>query len=623
MFLMLALLNAAACSDKERPPEDPPENPPENPAEKPPEQPPENPPTGPTPVTKNFTNPLRPVLAGGGQVENCPDPTVIRGQQPGDTAWYMYCTSDALGAQDRDPATGNYKRHLIPMLKSNDLVDWTYVGDALSAPPTWAKSDSAIWAPEIAFFNGQYYLYYSVVDTLAGGNAIGVATSTSPTGPWTQASKATVEPHEAPCCRGQGPRWTIDPEVLITANGDKYLYYGSYFGGVSVRKLSADGLTTDVASQAEVTIPNRYEAPSVLKRGEYYYLFVSAADCCNGALTGYSVFAGRSKDPRGPFVDREGVLLTAGRVGGTPVLALNGNRWVGTGHGTLITDLGGQDWMIYHAIDRTSPYLDPSRPSPLKRHALMDALDWVEEWPVVRGGQGASDTEQPAPAGEKENTKSRYTPVLVKQDEPGAAIPEASDEFDGPALDARWSWVRPPPATIFGLEGGAFRFNTQAVDLYKNSDNAPILWEQAPTRDYLVEAKLKLNLPPEGCCFNYVQAGLVLHSDDDNYVKLAHFSKFDTRQIVFAKEEGPNERESYGEAVGGPVDETTWLRIARRTVGQEEHFTAYSSRDGKVWSRAGTWTHALGTGARIGLVSQSGPGFVATFDYVRVFELKN
>ena len=53
------------------------------------------------------------------------------------------------------------------------------------------------------------------------------------------------------------------------------------------------------------------------------------------------------------------------------------------------------------------------------------------------------------------------------------------------------------------------------------------------------------------------------------------------------------------------------------------HFTAYSSRDGTYWSRAGTWTHNLGTGARIGLVSQSGAGFVATFDYVRVFELKN
>ncbi|RKH42283.1 hypothetical protein [Corallococcus sicarius] len=48
-----------------------------------------------------------------------------------------------------------------------------------------------------------------------------------------------------------------------------------------------------------------------------------------------------------------------------------------------------------------------------------------------------------------------------------------------------------------------------------------------------------------------------------------------------------------------------------------------SSRDGSYWSRAGTWTHKPGTGARIGLVFQSGAGFVANFDYVRVYELKD
>jgi arabinan endo-1,5-alpha-L-arabinosidase len=155
---------------------------------------------------------------------------------------------------------------------------------------------------------------------------------------------------------------------------------------------------------------------------------------------------------------------------------------------------------------------------------------------------------------------------------------------------------------------------------------ASILWEQAPTGNYLVETKLKLNLPPEGCCQNYVQAGLVLHSNEDNYVKLVQYSYWDTRQVSFAKEVGPGvpaRYPRYGETVGGPAAETLWLRVARRIVGQEEHFTAYSSRDGSYWSRAGTWTHSLGTGARIGLVSQAGSGFVAQFDHVRVYELRD
>jgi arabinan endo-1,5-alpha-L-arabinosidase len=569
---------------------------------------------------------LQVVASGGGRVETCADPTIIRGQLQDDKGWYMYCTTDPLNDQDKD-ASGRYRRHLIPILLSYDLVSWTYVGDAFSAPPAWARPETALWAPEITFFGGKYYLYYTVVDTLAGGSAIGVATSTSPMGPWTHADKATVEPHDAACCRGQR-RWVFDPEVLIAADGNKYIYYGSYFGGISVRKLSEDGLTSEVASQKEVTIPNRYEAANLIKHGDYYYLLGSSTNCCNGPLSGYSVFAGRSLDPLGPFVDREGVPLTAGRVGGTPVLGLNGNRWVGAGHSTFLTDLGGQDWLLYHAIDKTNPYMAPNENGDLlpRRPVLMDALDWVEGWPVVRGGQGASDTEQPAPAGESENTRTRYVMVPATQDAPGALIPAASDEFNGAALGAQWSWVRPPPPADFGLEDGTFRFNTQAADLFEDVDNASILWEQAPTGNYLVETKLKLNLPPEGCCHNYVQAGLVLHSDEDNYVKLVQFSFWDTRQVAFAKEVGPGvpaRYPRYGETAGGPADETLWLRVARRIVGEEESFTAYSSRDGNAWSRAGTWTHKLGTGARIGLVSQAGAGFVANFDYVRVHELRD
>ena len=68
------------------------------------------------------------------------------------------------------------------------------------------------------------------------------------------------------------------------------------------------------------------------------------------------MFAGRSQNPLGPFVDREGISLLAGRVGGTPVISMNGNRWVGPGHNAVFTDFAGQDWFIYHAVDRNDPY---------------------------------------------------------------------------------------------------------------------------------------------------------------------------------------------------------------------------------------------------------------------------
>ena len=570
-------------------------------------------------VALSYTNPLKGTIPAGGFVENCPDPTAIRSYQANDNHWYLYCTSDPLNDEDKDEA-GKPRQHLIPMMRSTNLVDWAYVGDAFPALPAYAAETSDLWAPEIAFFNGKYYLYYTVTETKQGGSAIGVATSASPTGPWAHSDKPVVEPHESPCC-ADSRRWVYDPEVLDAGNGKRYMYYGSYFGGISVRELSSDGLSSDAYTQVEVAVSNRYEAASVFKRNDFYYLLGSATNCCNGELTGYSVFAGRSRSPTGPFVDREGVPLTLNRVGGTPVLHQNGNRWVGPGHNSVVMDGAGRHWMFYHAIDRQDPFMEGRRD--VKRHLLMDPMDWTpDDWPVVRGNAGPSDTEQPAPAAQA-GQLSRYTPTWAQDAAPGATL--ASEEFDAATLDASWTWIRPPAQGGFRLGEGRFHLNTQPADLHEDSNNASVLYRPAPQGNYLVEAKFSLNLPPTSCCHNFVQAGLIIFADDDRYVKLSHFSNWETRQVAFAKEV-PRTNEGlprYGEMFGGPAAETLWIRIARRAQGNEELYTAYSSRDGQLWSRAGTWVHTLGSEAKIGLFAMAGGGFTASYDYVKVSALSN
>ena len=147
-----------------------------------------------------------------------------------------------------------------------------------------------------------------------------------------------------------------------------------------------------------VAIDNRYEGAYVIKRNDFYYLFGSSANCCAGPTTGYSVYVGRSTSPMGPFLDKEGQSMTESRVGGSIVITPNGNRWIGTGHNAIVTDLGGQDYFVYHAIDRADPYLD--EPFGInERPMLFDRLDWIDGWPTVRGGAWASETSQPAPAG--------------------------------------------------------------------------------------------------------------------------------------------------------------------------------------------------------------------------------
>jgi arabinan endo-1,5-alpha-L-arabinosidase len=138
-------------------------------------------------------------------------------------------------------------------------------------------------------------------------------------------------------------------------------------------------------------------------------------------------------------------------------------------------------------------------------------------------------------------------------------------------------------------------------------------------------------VPPEGCCHNFVQAGLAVYGDDDRYLKLVHASIWETRQTEFAKEERDANRDGqYGNTVVGAPGDWTYLRVAVERLdrqerwlagGDTERYTAYTSQDGRTWVRGGTWTHRLGRAGDIALVSMGGDGFTADFDYVRVSRL--
>jgi arabinan endo-1,5-alpha-L-arabinosidase len=556
---------------------------------------------------------------------------------------------------------------------STDLVNWTYVGDAFPLDggdlPDWIGPAAAFWAPEVVYSEAtdKYYLFVTVTDTTAAGggsadpnctsdSAIGVAYGDSPTGPWTFADEPVVAP------RSNGPGcnyfWTYDPDVLgDTVTDEGILYYGSYYGGIFATDVTftETEVTPDDVADVQIAIANRYEGANVVYKDGYYYLFVSATNCCNGALTGYSVFVGRSTSPYGPFLDQQGNSFMEANVGGTPFLTMNGNRWIGTGHNSVFVDEGGQWWTVYHAVDQGDPFYDFAEGDEdtlgfTKRPALLDPVDWVNGWPVVNGGYMASDDKMPAPAAQ-EGERTRYRPKLVKPDTVNRLIDR--DEFTGSTLDGDWSWADPAEQGEVTVEDGLLRWEVEHTDLYTNeiagvdTDSASVLVRDAPSGDYVVETKVRLEgLPDDGCCFNYAQAGLVIYADDDNYVKLTSASIWETRQTEFAKETSdvPAGWSNYGNTVVGPpgddddlfAGDWTYLRIVvERLTGAEqeaaggdtERYTAYTSQDGVTWVRGGTWTHSLGDDALIGLVSMGATDQVtspitAEFDYVRVYSLK-
>jgi arabinan endo-1,5-alpha-L-arabinosidase len=543
------------------------------------------------------------------------DPSVIRGK---DGWWYAYGTTDPLREGETTP-------HRIPIARSHDLVSWTYVGDAFTAAtlPSWAAADAALWAPDIRFVNGRYYLYYVVTQTTVtperNDNAIGVATAPTPTGPWQDSGGPVVGPRHGPG-GADDFKWTFDPAEFTDVDGTKYLYYGSYYGGIWVTRLSDDGEHA-VGDPKMVAIDNRYEGAYVIRHDGWYYLFASEANCCAGPVTGYSVFVGRSKSVLGPFVDREGQPLDVSRVGGTIVVTPNGNTWVGTGHNAVFTDLAHHDWLLYHAIDRNHPYLD--EPFGINRRPmLMDRLCWLGGWPLVRGGLWASDTPQPAPVASKKGARSAHSardcnPRSAGLPPQGKLDPAYSDDFNGAALGPAWSWIRSPD----GHEaGGEYVWPTQSGDLSADNNTASVLLRAAPTGAYTVEAKFSIDLGTD-TVRNYQQAGLIAYQNDDSYNRLTQTAIWNTRQTEFGKDMVYAGRAIYGSMAVGPTAETMWIRLYHTFDGarNEHHFRAATSRDGHKWIRGGVWTLPGGSQPRIGLISMGGSGATARFDYFRVY----
>jgi beta-xylosidase len=311
------------------------------------------------------------------------DPSVIRGR---DGFWYSYTTS-------RD----------ITIQRSRDLVSWEPAGTVFTDAnrPAWFRDTSTIWAPDVSWLEGRYVLTFSAIDTAIAPNpnrSIGVASAPTPTGPWLADPEPVIPPGTWQPFPDEPPRMQgiIDSELFTAPDGRRYLYYGGFNGGIFVQEVDRQ-VRQRIGAPVRVVAEDAYEAAYVVHRSGWYWLFYSTGNCCSGPNSGYTVVVARSRSPRGPFVDRTGARADSAYPGGTPVLTPNGNAWVGTGHSTQATDAAGQDWLLYHGIDRHKPWHDMQTQSPLVRSMFADQLDWIGGWPVVRAGRFASENDAAAP----------------------------------------------------------------------------------------------------------------------------------------------------------------------------------------------------------------------------------
>lgn len=303
-----------------------------------------------------------------------------------DGTWYLFCTGFG-----------------VHMFTSQDQVNWKFAGQVFDTPPQWAKETvpgyrGHTWAPDVFYRDGLYYLYYSCSSFGKNDSAIGVATNKtlnpeSPDYKWEDHGCVVRS------VAGRDDWNAIDPNLFVDEDGKGWMSFGSFWGGLKLVQLDStltrvaepqvwyplctrpegtaeDTSETDTAikadSRGKAFDPGNgaVEAPFIVKRDGYYYLFASYDLCCRGPKSTYKVVVGRSKKVTGPYMDKEGVSLLEG--GGTVVVSGN-EQYPGVGHCAVVASPEG-DKLFFHGYDKKIKY---------NAHLLIRPIQWQDGWPVV------------------------------------------------------------------------------------------------------------------------------------------------------------------------------------------------------------------------------------------------
>jgi GH43 family beta-xylosidase len=294
-----------------------------------------------------YTNPVYP--------RSFPDPFVLKHRGE----YWAYCT----GLQRDGRAFG--------VIHSRDLVHWEERPGALEPLP---GEHPCYWAPEVAFFEGRFYLYYSV------GNEermeIRVAVADHPAGPFVDSGRRlTSEP------------FAIDAHVFTDEDGSRWLFYAtdfldrSHIGTGTVRDRLPDPFTLE-GDPRPVALPRHdwhvyhprrpekggvrwhtVEGPFVLRRKGLLYAMFSGGNWRNPT---YGVSYACARSLAGPAEWDQAAL---------PILR-SGGEVVGPGHNSAVR--GPDNRQLYCVYHRWSAGLK-------ERVMAIDPLDWAGERMLILG----------------------------------------------------------------------------------------------------------------------------------------------------------------------------------------------------------------------------------------------
>lgn len=216
------------------------------------------------------------------------------------------------------------------------------------------SSITTTWAPDVEYYDGTYYMYYSLTGYFGSRqSAIGRVEAKSVLGPY-ENNEIIVDSMggtgDAPNC--------IDPELFYDKKGGLWMVYGSFAGGIYVKELWNKGNNWGLPKESGygkrvwANEEKGVEGPFIFYHEDtgYYYLITSHG----GLGSDYNMRVARSKYPDGPYVDVSGAdVATSGggyKLAGNYVLGEDG--YAAIGHNSVVKtsdDLGDRYFVVAHA----------------------------------------------------------------------------------------------------------------------------------------------------------------------------------------------------------------------------------------------------------------------------------
>ena len=174
---------------------------------------------------------------------------------------------------DHEVGGGYQTMHCYHAFSTTDMVNWTDHGEvfnlnaALEGKAEPDNEDWALWAPDMIYRNGKYYLYYPVRILYKSG---GYEENSRKTTSYTAVAVSDAPDKEFkvinPFIKGTSG---IDPAVFIDDDGQPYLYYGTHMGAKlkeNMYEIEGNPIKLDVDDE------NFMEAIWMHKRNNKYYI---------------------------------------------------------------------------------------------------------------------------------------------------------------------------------------------------------------------------------------------------------------------------------------------------------------------------------------------------------------